>query len=264
MKRKKSKLIVLIVFILVIILFKCQHDPYAHRYLTEEPNQEDVVGVYQLVEQTVMEGDLGFLEGDQSTIELYEDSTYQVVNFPDWMNTDEQDSVPELVTTSGTWYIDKVGSIYHGNDDSEDAWGIRFSEISSAHLTNDQPPYGLIFTYGDPDAGEVMIYELKIENRKNQELVTKVHDLHDKTMEEVIEELGEPKYSESYTVGEASGEFRVELYNTYPLSDSNNLKVPIQELWWEDGDYNLTLWFHQVKGVWVVLNSCRWHKDVEF
>ncbi|MGC9367338.1 MAG: hypothetical protein ACP5FK_09920 [bacterium] len=263
MKRRKLKLIAPII-ILIILLFKCQHDPYADRYLTEKPKKQDVVGFYQLTEQNITEENLDFLEGKQSTIELYEDSTYQLVNYPDWMNIDEQDSLPELITDSGTWYIDKVGSIYHGDDESEDAWGIRFSGINSAHLTNNQPPYGLIFTYGDPDAGDVMIYEYKAENRKQEELLTKIFTLHGKTREEVIEELGEPKYSESYTVGEARGEFRVELYNTYPLTDSGNLDVPIQELWWEDGDYYITLWLHQVNGEWVVLNSYRWHKDLEF
>jgi len=33
--------------------------------------------------------------------------------------------------------------------------------IGSASLTGKSPPYGLIFTYGDPDLGNVMIYKIQ-------------------------------------------------------------------------------------------------------
>ena len=62
----------------------------------------------------------------------------------------------------------------------------------------------------------------------------------------------------------AVGEMRVGLLNTYPTTDPVNANVMIEESWWHDGDFWITLWFHQVDGSWVVLDSCRWHKDVQF
>jgi hypothetical protein len=43
-----------------------------------------------------------------------------------------------------------------------------------------------------------------------------------------------------------------------------NANVMIEESSWNDGDYWITLWFHQVNGQWLVLDSCRWQKDVRF
>jgi hypothetical protein len=94
--------------------------------------------------------------------------------------------------------------------------------------------------------------------------VLKIPRLHGLHVEKVIEEFKTPSYSETYTMNEAVGEFRVELYNTYPLTDPKNHEVQIKELWWKDGNYNITVWFHQVNGKWVVLDTCRWHKDVQF
>lgn len=65
-------------------------------------------------------------------------------------------------------------------------------------------------------------------------------------------------------MSEANSEFRIELRNTYPRSIPETLNVMIEELTWPDGDYSITLWLHLVDGQWVVLDSCRWHKDVRF
>jgi hypothetical protein len=93
---------------------------------------------------------------------------------------------------------------------------------------------------------------------------TKLPQYHGLSHAQVIERLGKPKRDDQFAMSQAVGEFRVELLNTYPLSDPANADVQIQELTWEDGSYNITLWLHQVGDEWVVLNSCRWHKDVRF
>jgi hypothetical protein len=88
--------------------------------------------------------------------------------------------------------------------------------------------------------------------------------LHGLTEEAVIEELGQPVSSKQYTMGEAIGEFRIALQNTYPLSHPRNAQIEIKELWWNDGNYINTVWLHVIKGKWVVLDTLRWHKEVEF
>jgi hypothetical protein len=42
-------------------------------------------------------------------------------------------------------------------------WSVTFDSnattIELAHLARNRPPYGLIFTLGDPDSGTVMVFE---------------------------------------------------------------------------------------------------------
>ena len=84
------------------------------------------------------------------------------------------------------------------------------------------------------------------------------------TRAQVISKFGAPERDETFPMSDAVGEFRVELFNTYPPNKPANASVKIEEMWWKDGDYWITLWLHQKNGDWKVLDSCRWHKDVRF
>ena len=81
----------------------------------------------------------------------------------------------------------------------------------------------------------------------------------------VVRQLGEPERVAKFRMDEAGpSEFRIALQNTYPLTNPDNAAVLIEEVTWQDGDYWITLWLHRVSDAWVVLDSCRWHKDVRF
>jgi hypothetical protein len=92
----------------------------------------------------------------------------------------------------------------------------------------------------------------------------KLPAMHGQSREQVVSQLGRPQRADEFPMSRAIGEFRIELQNTYPLGNPTNADVRIEELTWRDGDHWITLWLHQVKGQWVVLESCRWHKDVVF
>ncbi|HVX83500.1 MAG TPA: hypothetical protein VH253_01660 [Phycisphaerae bacterium] len=94
--------------------------------------------------------------------------------------------------------------------------------------------------------------------------VTSLPEYDGQTRTAVEAILGRPGRTDTFPMSQAVGEFRVPLLNTYPRSNPANAKVMIEESWWDDGDYWITLWFHRVNGQWVVLDSCRWRKDVEF
>jgi hypothetical protein len=96
--------------------------------------------------------------------------------------------------------------------------------------------------------------------------VEKVERLHGKTLEAVVAELGDAKetYTFSMPTEGTLDEFRIELHNTYPPNRPENADVVIKELHWEYLRYNLTVWFHLVDDKWVALDTCRWHKDMEF
>jgi hypothetical protein len=94
--------------------------------------------------------------------------------------------------------------------------------------------------------------------------VSKLPAYHGQSRTQVVAKLGEPQRDEKFRMSNASGEFRIELQNTYPLNNPANANVEIEEMTWRDGDFWITLWLHQANGQWVVLDSCRWDKNVAF
>lgn len=99
---------------------------------------------------------------------------------------------------------------------------------------------------------------------KSPDWVTSLPQYHGQIRQTVESKLGTPTQTYKFPMSQALGEMRSPLLSTYPSSNPANANVMIEESWWKDGDYWITLWFHQVNGQWVVLESCRWHKDVQF
>lgn len=89
-------------------------------------------------------------------------------------------------------------------------------------------------------------------------------DLNGLTPDALTERFGPPTQRESFALGDRPDEFRIRLQNTYPLTDSGNATVEIQEWTWERDPCRLTVWFHRVDGAWQVLENLRWHRDAEF
>lgn len=90
--------------------------------------------------------------------------------------------------------------------------------------------------------------------------VEKLAHLHGKPIDEILAELGSPDVDWTYRMGEAGGEFRVELQSFYPLDS----RVPIRELVWKYRRYSVAVWFHQVEGRWTALDTCRWKQGIAF
>lgn len=96
------------------------------------------------------------------------------------------------------------------------------------------------------------------------EPVEKVPRLQGCGMEEVRAQLGSPDWEHDFAMGDGLGEFYVGLYNVYPPDDPNTKTVKIKEWRWTYRRYNLAVFFHQVDGRWVVLNTLRWKHGIEF
>jgi hypothetical protein len=143
----------------MILLQGCQYDPHAHLYTTNKPSKADVVGCYSLSNQTITDEGLSALKGKSCTIELRNDDTFIVTRVPpDIHGPPDSNIFSNLVSCTGTWRID-----FTGIGKNVSYWGVYFDSssdsIHSAHLTGEQSPYGLIFTLGDPDSGQSMIFE---------------------------------------------------------------------------------------------------------
>jgi hypothetical protein len=154
----------LMTFLLVVA--GCQYDPHAHLYTTDKPETTNVVGNYVLTSQTLTTGGLAAVRDKTCSIELRADGTFIATNVPPW-----QDGFPRtnffdtLISGSGTWRIDSVGSVDDGRKPLKTHWGVYLdseaTKFAAVGLTSPKPPYGLIYTLGDPDSGEVLILERK-------------------------------------------------------------------------------------------------------
>jgi hypothetical protein len=142
-----------------LVLHGCQYNPYAHTFTTEKPNSGDVVGRYLLKDQTIVPGGVSAMRGRPCEVVLAGDGSFTATNVPPpfEFGTPAITSLDSLVSGSGTWRFEILGTV----DDTKDHWGIRLGSLEKpltyAGLTGDKRPYGLIFTVGDPDAGTVMI-----------------------------------------------------------------------------------------------------------
>lgn len=153
------------VFLLPLLACICQYNPYAHLVTTEKPKSADIIGTYALKEQTLIPGGLKNLQGKQTLIELRQDKTFSATDFPLWKSVNTTYALDNMTPLKGNWEIGIVGGVSDIRGEKT-VWGIYFrdtkpslKDMLAASLTNDKPPYGLIFMYGDPDSGTVMIFE---------------------------------------------------------------------------------------------------------
>lgn len=152
----------------LILLTSCQYDPYAHQYTTKEPNESNIVGTYIFENQTVDFGLKSFKDSITGEvvipmIEIFKDGSYKVKNLPYFKSFSPVFS--GLITKEGTWDKTTVGSIGDGSGKTKQHWGVQFNglpeEVQYLGLMNENPPYSIIFGFGDPDAGTVMIFKKK-------------------------------------------------------------------------------------------------------
>jgi hypothetical protein len=151
-----------LVLALMLLAAGCQHDPYAHLLTTVRPEPSEVVGRYTLVKQTVTAGDLAALDGRLCVVDLRADGTFSADRVPTVVDVPADNVFNTLVSVHGSWRVDSVGSVDNGWS-AKTHWGIYLDSgtamLVPAGLTGQKAPYGLIFTFGDPDGGKAMFLE---------------------------------------------------------------------------------------------------------
>jgi hypothetical protein len=93
---------------------------------------------------------------------------------------------------------------------------------------------------------------------------TRISLMVSKSLGQVCKELGPADIDQIIRLQEVRDELRCELLNFYPLRYLGNRCVRIRELWWKHNEYTTTIWFHQVDGEWVVLDTCRRKNDTDY
>jgi hypothetical protein len=159
--RKLKKWLTPTILFIALVLAGCQHDPHAHLYTTTEPKNEDVVGVYVL-DQFHLSLEAGTAHPDVK-VELRADGTFTATNVPpSKIETIDKTFFHSLQSGSGKWEKAQTGML-----DSKTIWGVNLNTPDNrfypASFTGDKPPYGMIFTLGDPDSGDAIILKRKPE-----------------------------------------------------------------------------------------------------
>jgi hypothetical protein len=139
----------------------CQYDPHAHLLATSKPLAKHIPGTY-VVDRIYLPERTANKKLDMK-VEIREDGTFTATNIPPW-NLDEPDKdfLSVLQSGQGKWEISEMGTLDPG---SHQLWGIYFrtndNRFHPANFTGNKPPYGLIFTLGDPDSGHAIILKKK-------------------------------------------------------------------------------------------------------
>ena len=155
---KPTLLLILIAF----IVSGCQYDPYADQLTTVKPQIKDVAGVYHFKYHT-LNNKLKKEDFKKASIILNTDSTYTMTEVPDFTGVVSDFKYKGAISTKGKWHFEIIGSIANGKDKPSDMWGIILTgvptNLQSIGFTGKKAPYGLLITYGDPDAATVMAFD---------------------------------------------------------------------------------------------------------
>jgi hypothetical protein len=133
----------------------------AKLFVTTQPRQEDIVGIYQLTRQTITTNGLAVLEGRLCQLDLRPDGSFTATNYPRWSpDSSTRPHVTTFISTTG-WRCDSVHIFYKGKD----CRGIVFSDsdaaIDALALRSKGAPYDLMLTYGVGDDGTIMQFGRK-------------------------------------------------------------------------------------------------------
>ena len=144
-----------------LALVGCQYDPHANFYTTNEPKAEEVVGTYVL-DAFHLPPEVGSSR-PAVVVELHADGTFAATNVQPWeLGTPGTNFFTSLLTATGKWERDALATLDAGQ---KHIWGVQLrtpdSKIHPAYFTGNKPPYGLIFTLGDPDSGHAVILRKK-------------------------------------------------------------------------------------------------------
>lgn len=154
----------------------CRHEPELQSLTVTEPNEVDLVGVYE-IEKLQLPAELANLKLD-TQLELKADGTFSARNIPP---SQSGESMPTanfphtLVSCTGVWSKRKSDPVDPGQSST---WGIYLvdkpytianvngprREWLSVQCTGQAPPYGILFPLGDPAHGYAI--HLKYTNPK--------------------------------------------------------------------------------------------------
>jgi hypothetical protein len=143
--------------LLLAVSIACQYDPFAHEFTRVKPNAEELVGLYELDDESIEMLRRHNLAPPSSRLVLQHDGTFEISHVPTcWREASECSSA--LEGASGTWQVVK----------ENEWWVVRLHLLKirgnatdygmDANVRGDRPPLLLHFTVGDPDLGQALAF----------------------------------------------------------------------------------------------------------
>ena len=117
----------------------------------------DLTGIYTPTKSSwaFIKNEGGYTVTDIS-VTLAPDGSLTMTNIPDWWSNGRYDSNNEVESCQGKWGVKQVQSWYELSITCRTPTLI---SSSSVPIVGERPPYQLWFYIGDPDSGDVMIFE---------------------------------------------------------------------------------------------------------
>lgn len=149
---------------LLTITTSC-YSPYADESLTIEPTNEDVIGSYEFDFQTV-DNSLDKEELKKGQLIINSNKTFEIVELPAFETIKPMTyKFGKQISLTGSWTIGTIGTIDFGSGGLKKHWGLILDsapdELKYAGLMGKEKPTGVMFTFGDPDSGEVIMLKKK-------------------------------------------------------------------------------------------------------
>ena len=63
-------------------------------------------------------------------------------------------------------------------------------------------------------------------------------------------------------MSQAAGEFRTGLQRYFPMQQSRDVRI--REFTWDLPEHHITAWLHETTSLWVVFDSLRYQRGVQF
>jgi hypothetical protein len=158
---------VLCAVLTVVTLVGCQYDPWAGRFLTRQPAEQNVVGYYAVDQASLLRTiklprtESPIKINPTARIHLAADHKAEFVDVPG-----ELDGFLCSVTGRGTWRLGKnnnfivvVAQIVDEEPSSRCKGTFTANYGNEFALYGDKPPYRLHLTIGDPDSGDAVQFE---------------------------------------------------------------------------------------------------------
>jgi hypothetical protein len=158
---------VLFAILIVVTLAGCQYDPWAHRFLTRQPAEQDVVGLYAVdqasLQRTIKRPMNGSMLNINPSAHIILSADHKAAFF--YVPRD-LDGLSCSVTGRGTWQLGRNGSYVtvwaqiadeESNNRCKDTFTAKYAEELMLYGTN--VPYKLHVTIGDPDSGDAVQFE---------------------------------------------------------------------------------------------------------
>lgn len=140
---------------LLLIVSACGGTNYEARLVTDRPEAADLEGVYVLGEQTMVDP-RGFAPPTPPELRLLPGGRFEVRGFPSWQIEGRRWTLARFLDATGVWRV-----IPHRGIEGKTAWGITLTApiARMAALARHDERRQLIFTYGDVNRGDVMVFD---------------------------------------------------------------------------------------------------------